>query len=890
MENEVSHSDGERPVNINLRSDTPRPTPVRPLGNFAPRRAGMTEAPRRSATEAGDKKDRKALIRMLDRVIGLSIFAIFFGIPLYFTGLASQGVIFEKQIYFYAWLLLGLVVWAAKGVITGELDIRRTSLDIPILGVWAVVGVSTIFSVDRWHSFWGAFSDPSRGFMSITAYVITYYFILSNFNAKRLKLILAAILSSGGVLIIWTTLAILGVKFLPNSLAQYAPLSLAGSVSSLGLIFAALVPLITTVILKYSENEQTAPAKKNIFLGGLLLMLLLDLFLILALYNYVPWLALFVGIVIFLVFILAKLVRPKESWTWLPMVVFILVMVLFMTNAVSIARVNLPMELSLNYQTSTAIAETSLAHKLWLGSGPATYGYDFSLNRPKDFNLNAFYNLRFFQGTGVIFESLPTLGLVGTVLLVVLILAYIGLQFHLVIKDKDKNKLYSLGAFSAAAVFLVAILVNRAGGVDLALAVLFIAFGLAVSYLESEKDADYLSLSLKTSSKFALALAFVFMVVCAGVAFLFVFLGKVYAADIFAGQAALTLNKNQTVALTDMGKAINFNPMEANYYTQIGQDYMALANKEAMKDPKTRDVDKIKQYLNFSIQAATQAETMEPNDVGTVESLALIYENAGLYVPDSLKLADQYYQAAQKLEPHNPVYDIKLGQLAISEAAGGTDKNAAKAALTTAQNFFQKAVNEKPNYADGYYQLALDDEALNELDQAISNGQQAVQLNPQDANYLLAMGRFYQERNKSGDAALAEQYYQADIALNNNDINGHFYLGLFYEKQKEADKAKEQYNDVISLLQKGQNNQQTIAQVQKMIANVDAGIPNTPESLGLVQNNNSQVAPANTQATSAPANTPTPTIEQAKPANNTKTVPAIDKKTVTNPTATTTKP
>ncbi|MDR3583300.1 MAG: hypothetical protein P4L62_02990 [Candidatus Pacebacteria bacterium] len=889
MENEINRNEGERPVNINLRSEVQRGVPVRPMGNFASR-VRAAEAPRREVrAEAGaDKKDKKLLVKMLDRVIGLSIFAIFFGVPLYFTGTASQGIIFEKQIYFYFWLLLGLVVWAAKGVITGEMDIRRTSLDIPILGVWLAVGLATIFSVDRWHSFFGAFSDPSRGFMSVTAYIVAFYLILSNFNAKRLKLILWAILTSGGILIVWTTLAILGIKFLPNSLAQYAPLSLSGSVTSLGVIFAALVPLIAVVIMKFSENEEMAAVKKKILTGGLMLMLLLDLFLILALYNYVPWLAFFIGVVILLVFILAKIVRPKESWTWLPMVVFILAMVLRMTGAVSIARVNLPMELSLNYATSTAIAKNSLSHKLWLGSGPATYGYDFSMNRPQDFNLNAFYNLRFFQGTGAFMESAATLGLVGTVFLVVLILAYIGLQFHLVAKDKEKNKLYSLGAFSAAAVFLVAVLSDRSGGVDLLLAVLFIAFALAVSFLESEKDENYLSLSLKASPKFALALAFVFMVVCAGVAFLFVFLGKVYAADILAGQAALTLNKDQTTALADMGKAISLNPMEPRYYTQIGQYYMALANQEAMKDQKTRDVDKIKQYLNFSIQATTQAESMESNDVGAVESLALIYENAGLYVPDSLKLAEQYYQTAQKLEPHNPVYDIKLGQLAISEAAGGTDKNAAKAALTTAQGLFQKAVSEKNNYADGYYQLALDDEALNQMDQAISNGQQAVQLNPQNSSYLLAMGRFYQERNGSGDAALAEQYYQADISLNDKDINGHFYLGIFYEKQKESDKAKEQYNKVISLLQQGQNNQQTIDQVQKMITNVDDGVANTPESLGLVQQNNSSGASASaaTQAISVPANAPTPTLNQTKPADN--AVPAGNTKTT--PAATTTKP
>ena len=82
MENETNRNEGERPININLRNESQRGVPVRPMGNFAPR-ARTAEAPRRETqTAAGDaeKKDKKMLVKMLDRVIGLSIFAIFFGI------------------------------------------------------------------------------------------------------------------------------------------------------------------------------------------------------------------------------------------------------------------------------------------------------------------------------------------------------------------------------------------------------------------------------------------------------------------------------------------------------------------------------------------------------------------------------------------------------------------------------------------------------------------------------------------------------------------------------------------------------------------------------------------------------------------------------------------
>jgi len=69
---------------------------------------------------------------------------IFLGFPLFFTGLASQGLIFEKQIYFYFWLLLGW--WLGRpGRDDRRDEYRRTPLDWPILGFWLACLAATIF-------------------------------------------------------------------------------------------------------------------------------------------------------------------------------------------------------------------------------------------------------------------------------------------------------------------------------------------------------------------------------------------------------------------------------------------------------------------------------------------------------------------------------------------------------------------------------------------------------------------------------------------------------------------------------------------------------------------------------------------------------------------------
>ncbi|HLN18818.1 MAG TPA: hypothetical protein VK255_01445, partial [Patescibacteria group bacterium] len=264
----------ERPININLRSqDQSRIINPQNRRDFLPSEKTGEES------EDGFKKDNKFIVKSFDRVIDVSLFMIFFGFPLYFTGLTFQGVIFEKQIYFYIWLLLGLVAWAAKGVTTGEMKIRRTPLDIPIAAFWVVYLLSTIFSVDKWHSFWGGFADPSRGLMSVSALIIAYYLIFSNFTIKRFRLMFSALVASGIIVSLWTMLAIMNIKFLPDSIAQYAPISLSGSVLGVAMIISALIPLITVSILKISENETMNRVGKKVILAVLLLSLTLNLFL-----------------------------------------------------------------------------------------------------------------------------------------------------------------------------------------------------------------------------------------------------------------------------------------------------------------------------------------------------------------------------------------------------------------------------------------------------------------------------------------------------------------------------------------------------------------------------------------------------------------------------------
>ena len=120
-----------------------------------------TPVDRDSSSLPGENKGSKTAA-IFDAVITVSLVALFFGLPLFFTGLTFQGIAFEKQMYLYVWLLIGVVAWVSKGVTSGEMRIRRTPLDIPLVLFWLFYVFAAFFSVDRWHSFWGSnVSDSS---------------------------------------------------------------------------------------------------------------------------------------------------------------------------------------------------------------------------------------------------------------------------------------------------------------------------------------------------------------------------------------------------------------------------------------------------------------------------------------------------------------------------------------------------------------------------------------------------------------------------------------------------------------------------------------------------------------------------------------------------------
>lgn len=823
-------------------------------GNGMPNRGPATAAPQGAVREEGRKPSR--IVALFDALVSISLVALFFGLPLFFTGLTFQGIAFEKQIYFYFWLLIGIVAWASKGVTVGEMRIRRTPLDIPIALFWLFYVLAAFFSVDRWHSFWGFFGDPSRGVISVTALVLAYYFLMSHFTAKRFAWMFWSFLVSGLLVTVWSFLVMMKIPFLPASLEQYAPMSLIGTVSTLTTFLGLLLPLFMTGVFVLWKDGGMKKGLRVALSAPLFIGLALALFLLLALYSFVPWIVVLGGLSFFLVYILAQIVRPSEQWTWMPMLVFVLLLGFLMVGQNRLARANLPIEVTPNATLSWQIAKETLKEHFMAGVGPADYGYAFSMFRPQEYNASELYTMRFYQGTGLFFEALPTLGAMGTVLLLVVWLAFLSVGLYLLTYEKQRNKIHSLGLWTVSVMLFVAAFMASINGTLLLLGTLLATLSLAVLLWESGSEERYMQLSLKAAPKFALALAFIFMVVSAGVAFLFVFMGKVFIADVSAGKAVrLSVSAPSRDAADLLLRSLRSYPQEGRYSTRLGQEYMALANMEARKEEKDRDVNAIAFYVREAVAASDRGRQLMQNDAMAVESLALTYENSALYATDALPKAEEFYGRAHELEPHNPLYYLKLGQ--IKKVSGDAKPEGAERdqLYGEAKDLFQKAIDEKKNLAVAHYDMAVVLSRLKDTDQAIASAVEALRIDQNNPNYQYNLGVLYQLRDGDGDGNRAETIFKGLLEKNDKLVDVRLSLGLLYEKAGKRDAAVAEYRKILDLLPADAEGsvKQTREQVEKLIGTVQSGgsnlrkaapAPAVPEAAPAVPEAPAPTAPA----------------------------------------------
>jgi len=769
--------------------------------------------------------------KAIDLIIFSAIGLIFFLCPIFFTGMVSQGLGFEKMMLFYFLVLIGVVAWVTKGIITGELKIKRTPLDWPILGALAIIALSAFFSISKKDSLIGVYGDPTKSLLAAAAFVLFYYLLVNNITTERIKKLFSLLLASSALLIVFSLLQLFGVFVMPLAITKSNSFNPLGSLTALTMYLVIIIPMLVVAISQADKIwTKLKPSLLYALKGVLGAVLLADIVALFLLNGFTYWPVAIVSIVIVLMFLLSKVVPIGSGSLIIPVSVFLLLIIFLVLGNFNLVDLKLPAEVSLSRGASFDIAKESVKKFVFLGSGPGTFYYSFSKFKGADFNASPLWNARFDSSTGVFFELASTIGIIGALAVVAIGLIALSLQFIALLKtDKKEDShilLASLASFIAIIIYALLFSLNA----SLVVAIMILStFGVVTAVHVYPEKFKSLTLSFRASPKYALALAAVFLSVTAGVAVLFTMGAKIYMADYYARKADKTESLDDKIK--NLGKAVSLSPYQDVYYLNLANHYMALANQEAVSEAK--DQNKIQNYLSLAVSAGKQATAINPNQASGNESLALIYENASFYTRGALEWAENLYNKVSELEPDNPVPQLRIALINMARSNAETEKTEKEFYINEAIKKYDEAIAKKNDFAAAFYGKGIAYESLSKSSEAIEQLKSAVVFAGDNADYQFELGRMYFNRGvtdpnisqnaskeiaeaevengeategenlsvesepagsgatkKNEDLTNAENIFLNILQANPNHANALYSLALLYQKTGETDNAK----------------------------------------------------------------------------------------------------
>lgn len=765
--------------------------------------------------KSSDENEGKT-IKYLNWLINASIFLIFFLTPLFFLGITSAGISFEKIMLIFFLTIIGLSAWLVRGLIKGEIIFSRTPFDLPAFIVFIVFALATIFSVNVKESFLGSYGSPAKGLAAIALFILVFYLVVNNLNEKKFKIWLYGFITSSSLLIIYSILQIFGIYVIPLSFTKNQGFNPIDSLSSLLAFAAAVLPLF--VIFSSQTKELFAGIKSykyKIIKYLLLVLTILNLVILVIAKGFVFWPAVVTGAVIILMFFLAKIVETKNINLLLPFAVFILAIIFLVAGSFININLNLPAEISLNRSASWDIAKSSLKNDPLLGSGPATFNYSFSKYKGADFNRSPLWNVRLESASGIFFESLATIGLLGALALIYAFWKIFSLSFRSIMDSKEKNlRIILIALFSSAvSLFIISILVTLNSSILIIFVLLLILMSAATLLLNQEKIKT-LKLSIKYSPKYALALAIIFLVMAAAILIIFSLGLRMALGEYYAGNSYAKTNIEDRI--NSLNKAIALAPYEDNYYLAQTNNYILMANKMYSDGKNKTDVANI---LDLAIQTGERAVALSPAKAVNYEVLAFAYENASSFIDGSLAEAEKLYKKESGLDSDNPFPFLRIGYLKMSNYFSEKDETKKQEYLDQALKKFDEAIAKKIDYDKAYYAKAAVYEQMNKLSQAIGEIEKAIASAQDNIDYQFELGRLYYNKGlaqapgggvnnankeeiikRNDDINRAQKIFESIIAANSDYANAHNSLVILYQKVGETDNAKKQLQTLLNLI------------------------------------------------------------------------------------------
>ncbi len=614
-------------------------------------------------------------------LILLGILFIFF--PIVFSSLTTDTFGLPKQILLGIIALSTLIFLGIRMITEGEIKLRNTPFDIPILIFGLVVLVSAIFSIDR--------SDALTSFVPLLFAILMYFVIVNTAKSEGNVLFLLATSVLGGCIVsVLQVLTYFNIYVLPMQYTHVRVFTPLGSLLDQALYLGLLLPMVGYLayataqpILNKARNSSSSNSVAR-FAGFIIATIILLFGFVITIYE--------------LITVQQPLILPFDTG--------------FQTGFAAIS------------QDTGRIAQSFL-----LGSGYGTFLIDFSRFKAAAYNNNPnLWAFTFFRSSSFILELLATTGVLG-------LLSYLFLSFK-IIKDKPNRKEGGFGVFLSVIVALILSLILPFSFIITTL--LFILLGLFASIQGLAHPERVYDLSLKlrgvmTGGKvfqssqersFDRALPVIFLIpiiiIVAGVGY---FSYQYSLSDITFQKSLVAAQQNNGLLTYNLqNNAINMFPYRDAYYRIFSQTNLSLANSLALQQPRGKKVPTQTQQTIYtlvqqSINAGRSAVALSPANTLDWQNLSSVYRALIGFGTNAENFSIAANQQAIALDSNNPQEYINLGGIYYQLSQ-----------WDQAINEFSIAVNLKPDYANAHYNLGHALEQKGDLPDALAQYKIVAQL------------------------------------------------------------------------------------------------------------------------------------------------------------------
>lgn len=736
--------------------------------------------------------------RVWEKIARLSLYLLVFLLPLWFLPWTVNVLDFNKQTLLIILVFLSLFSWLLKSLIEGKISLNLNIFNLALLVFLLMLGLSTLFSDWPYGSFWGWPLPVAPSFLTIFGFLLFYFLIVNIFEKKEISGLLLIFVSSSFLVAALGIFQIFGKFILPFDFSKISSFNTIGTVNSLGIFLAALLPLVVSLIL----------ISRGLMRFWFVLVGLVSLFLLFLVNFWSAWLVLLAGSALILVFGIARREIFQANWLVLPMA--LLVLSLFF-GVMKTAIPGLPatgLEISPSYQANWQITGQTLkegAGSLFFGSGPGTFVYQYSQFRSPDINQTAFWGVRFSAGGSELLDKLMTTGILGLLSFLGLLGVFGWLGFRELIKKVEAESggwILNLGILAGWLSLVVAIFLYP---LNFSLELLFWFF---IASFIALIEARSKSWQLEPSSLPAIGASFIFILILILGIGLFFLASQRYLAEVRYLQGLRAFQRGDSqAAINYLANATQKTAgRQDNYWRDLSQLYLFQIQEELQRPGLSQEElgQRITPLLANLVNSAKAATDASSQNVANWAARGFVYRQVIGLIGDTDQWALKSYEEAVKLEPANPYLYTEIGRVYLVQ--GELDK---------AREQFQKAIDLKSDYAPAHFQMALIYVGEGKISQAIEKMEETKLITPLDVGLYFQLGLLYYN-DKKFDRAKGE--FERAVALDQNYSNARYFLGLVYDREGKKDLAVQQFERIAQL---NPDNEE----VTRILANLRGGKP-----------------------------------------------------------------